>query len=123
MPSKSTPPKDLDAAGKALWSSIAGKYALRPDEVARLHAICRTADTVASLEAAWDERGKPMLTTGSMGQEVIHPLIGELRAQRSALDGALVRMKLPDDAGDESDVNQQRDAANTKWATGKGRGA
>ncbi|WP_310962139.1 hypothetical protein [Nocardioides terrisoli] len=120
---KSTAPADLSDAGRAVWDSIASRYALRPDEVARLHAACRTADMVASLEAAWSERGCPMITTGSMGQEVIHPLIGELRAQRSALDGALTRLKLPDDEGGGVAVNQQRDAANSKWSTGRGRGA
>jgi hypothetical protein len=116
-------PADLARAGKSLWVSIAGKYALRPDEITRLHAACRTADMVADLEKAWAELGRPYLTRGSMGQDVIHPLIGELRVQRAALDGALVRLKLPDDSGDEPEVNQQRDAANSKWATGRGRGA
>jgi hypothetical protein len=63
-----------------------------------------------------------MMTTGSMGQEVIHPLIGEIRSQRAALDSSLTRLKLPDDV-DGAPVNQQRDAANSKWATGRGRGA
>lgn len=116
------PPKSLQDAGKALWSSIADRYVLRADEIARLEHACRTADMVAMLEAAWVEKGCPTETTGSMGQEVIHPLIGELRSQRAALDGALVRLKLPDDESEESG-NQQRDAANSRWAQARGRGA
>lgn len=116
-------PGDLADAGVALWDSIAGKYALRPDELARLAAVCRTADTTSFLEKAWIDLGRPMITKGSMGQEVIHPLIGELRSQRAALDAALARLRLPDDADDAAAVNQQRDAANSKWATGRGRGA
>lgn len=115
-------PKSLADAGRVLWESIASKYALRPDEVHRLEAACKTADMIAALEAAWVEKGCPTETRGSMGQEVIHPLIGELRAQRAALDATLVRFKFPDDETG-APANQQRDAANSRWATGRGRGA
>ena len=115
------PPAGLHDAGSALWQSIAGKYELRPDEMHRLERICKTADMLAMLEAAWIEHGCPTETKGSMGQAVIHPLIGEMRAQSAAIDAALVRLKLPDDDGVR--VNQQRDAAVSRWAAGKGRGA
>lgn len=121
--SKPKAPEHLEATGKALWKSIAPKYVLRPDEFARLEAACRTADAIHMLEEAWRESGYTMTSHGSMGQEVIHPLIGELRTQRSALASLLVGLKLPDEAGDAPQANQQRDAANSKWATGKGRGA
>lgn len=121
--SKPKVPDHLGDAGTALWKSIAPKYVLRPDEFARLEAACRTADAIAMLEEAWRESGYSMTSRGSMGQEVIHPLIGELRTQRSALASLLAGLKLPDDESGEAGVNQQRDAANSKWATGKGRGA
>jgi hypothetical protein len=116
------PPKDLRDAGKAVWESIASKYELRPDEVTRLEAACRTADVIGMLEDAWRELGFPMVSVGSMKQEVIHPLIGEIRTQRSSLASLLAGLKLPDDAAG-APSNQQRDAANSKWATGRGRGA
>lgn len=115
-------PEHLKAAGSSLWESIAPKYVLRPDELARLEAACRTADAIQMLEDAWSSLGFPMVSVGSMKQEVIHPLIGELRTQRSALASLLVGLKLPDDEVGEP-ANQQREAANSKWATGKGRGA
>jgi hypothetical protein len=116
-------PETLDDAGVAMWESIASKYALRPDEVHRLEAACRTADMVARLEEAWAERGYPMVSSGSMGQEVIHPIIGELRAQRAALNTKLIALKLPDLDGGEM-TNQNRDAANSSWQPGvRGRGA
>jgi hypothetical protein len=65
-----------------------------------------------------------MTTKGSMGQLVIHPLIGELRAQRSARAALLRQLKLPDDASGEVATNQNRDAANASWQPGvRGRGA
>jgi hypothetical protein len=117
------PPIGLTAAGNALWNEIASKYHLRPDEQATLLGACRAADMIAALRAAWVMLDMPMLTKGSMGQDVIHPLIGELRTQEAQKASLLARLKLPDDASGEVAVNQQRDAANSKWATGRGRGA
>lgn len=117
------PPKHLGSSGGALWVSIAPKYVLRPDESARLDAACKTADALQMLEDAWRDLGYPMVSKGSMGQEVIHPLIGEIRTQRASLASLLAGLKLPDDESGEVAVNQQRDAANSKWATGRGRGA
>ena len=77
--SRSSAPDGLSKAGEALWDSIAGKYELRPDEQATLLGAARAADMIAALREAWDDAGRPMLTRGSMGQDVIHPLIGELR--------------------------------------------
>ena len=117
------PPKSLQSAGKALWESIASKYVLRADEVSRLEQACKTSDVIAMLEYSWRDLGFPMVSKGSMGQEVIHPLIGEIRTQRSSLASLLAGLKLPDDESGSQPVNQQRDAANSKWATGRGRGA
>ena len=117
------PPDGLGKSGTELWLSIAPKYVLRPDEDARLVTACRTADVIQMLEDTWRELGFPMVSVGSMKQEIIHPLIGEIRTQRSSLASLLVGLKLPDDAAGEVAPNQQRDAANSKWATGRGRGA
>lgn len=117
------PPKSLKVAGLALWESIASKYVLRSDEVTRLEQACKTADVIMMLEDAWSELGYPMVSVGSMKQEVIHPLIGEIRTQRSSLAALLAGLKLPDDDSGEVAVNQQRDAAVSKWSTGRGRGA
>lgn len=123
--SKSKVPGTLADAGKALWDDIAGKYVLRPDEAAVLTQACETADMIATLDKAWDDLGKPFLTKGSMGQDVIHPLIGERRAQSAALARLLAQLKLPDDATATGGgaANQQRAAAQTRWAQAHGAGA
>ena len=86
------------AAGSALWSSIADgtKYELRPDELVVLDAACKTADVIAELEHEWENLGRPFLTRGSMGQDVIHPLIAEMKGQRAAQARLLAQLKLPD---------------------------
>lgn len=115
-------PSTLSPVGKKLWASVADKYSLRPDELATLEDACLMTQMIAELDSAWAEDGRPMTTAGSMGQKVIHPLIGEIRAQRMARNALWRQLKLPDEVAGEP-TNQQRDAANQKWATGKGRGA
>ena len=115
-------PSGLADAGRDLWDGIAGKYQLRPDELAVLTKACETADMIAVLAKAWADLGKPFLTKGSMGQDVIHPLIGERRTQTASLAKLLAQLKLPDDAAG-SPANQQREAAQTRWAAAHGKGA
>lgn len=119
--SKQKAPAELGKAGAALWQSIAGKYELRPDEAATLLGAARAADMIESLRGAWEADGRPMLTKGSMGQDVIHPLIGELRTQESQKASLLARLKLPDDATGV-EANQNRAAAQSSWAPGAARG-
>ena len=113
--SKSKPPASLDTAGKALWSDVTSKYDLRVDELSVLEHACKTADMIATLDKAWDDLGKPFITRGSMGQDVIHPLIGERRAQQSQMAKLLGQLKLPDEPGGEK-PNQHRSAAQSRWA-------
>lgn len=116
------PPSTLSAAGKALWKSVTSKYVLRPDEAAILEDACAAADVIAALDAAWDEDGRPMTTKGSMGQLVIHPLIGEIRQQRAFRDQALARLKFSDDeapaAGVDDVTSKARKAAVARWSRG-----
>jgi hypothetical protein len=108
-------PVGLGKAGKAQWSSIAGSYKLRPDEFTVLEDVCRTADMILALSEAWVEDGSPMTAKGSTGQLVIHPLIGEIRSQRSARAALLRQLKLPD-ADEAPAANQHRSAAQSKWS-------
>ena len=67
--------------------------------------------------------GRPFLTTGSMGQDVIHPLIAEMRAHEAHLSTQLAKLKLPDDPAGVSEPNQHRSAAQSKWSAAHGKGA
>ena len=108
-------PVGLGKAGKAEWLAIAGAYKLRADELTVLEDVCRTADMIAALDAAWAEDGRPMTTKGSMGQLVIHPLIPEINRHRVTRATFFRQLRLPDvDAAPAA--NQHRSAANTKWS-------
>lgn len=119
MSSKPNPPASLEDAGATLWRDVVAKYDLRVDELAVLEAACKTADMIATLDREWDNLGKPFMTRGSMGQDVIHPLIGERRTQQSALARFLAALKLPDDATSGAvNTNPARAAAATRWKHG-----
>lgn len=113
------PPAVLGKAGQGLWKSVVSKYDLRPDELRTLEDACAATDMIAELSDAWAEDGRPMTTRGSMGQQVIHPLIGEIRTQRASRQAFLRQLKLPDlETGERP--NQQRAAAQSRWAATHG---
>jgi len=114
--SKPQAPDYLGSTGQSVWKRIVSKYNLRPDELLTLEDACATSDMISDLERVWREDGCPTVTKGSMGQEVIHPLIGEIRTQRSARNALWRQLKLPDETGGEG-ANQQRSAAQSRWAS------
>lgn len=127
MGSKKYPaPNGLAAGGLRQWTAVTKVYSLRPDELATLEDICRLTDMIDGLTSVWLDGGGPTLSRGSMGQEVIHPLIAEIRAHRMARNTLWRQLKLPDldeGAGEASKPNQQREAAQTRWAAAHGKGA
>lgn len=116
MTAKTPAPDTLASAGKALWVRIVDTYDLRADELATLEDACAATDMIAALTSVWEDEGRPVTTKGSMGQQVIHPLIGEIRTQRAARNALWRQLKLPDADGVEGESNQHRAAAQSKWA-------
>lgn len=112
-------PSGLGVPGKSLWQSLAGdgKWEFRPDELRILADACGEADLIGTLEAGL--AGQPLLVRGSQGQDVIHPIISELRQHRSTLKSLLGALKLPDE-GEEVSAGQRssaaRAAANARWS-------
>lgn len=118
--SKPNPPAMLAEAGSALWNEILAKYELRADELRTLEDACAASDMLADFTKAWQEMGRPLVSKGSMGQEVEHPLIGSIDKQRKARQQFIKQLNLPDDPAGER-PNQQRSAAQSRWAQhGKG---
>lgn len=115
-----SPPDGLGDAGLALWRSIVPAYELRPDEVRLLADACREADLVARLEEALTDA--PLMVIGSQGQQVINPLMQEVRQHRTVLAQLLKALKLPDSpAGAKQKAaaasEQARAAARARWGT------
>jgi hypothetical protein len=62
--------------------------------------------------------GAPLLVRGSQGQDVINPLISELRQHRATLASLLRQLKLPDESTRlaEARSTSARAAANARWS-------
>lgn len=119
-----TRPAGLGYQGKKLWDAIAdpAKFKLRADELATLEHACRIADMIDHLTKDWVKRGKPTTDTGSMGQLIIHPLVDKLADHRMKQATLLRGLKLPDEPAAGAKPNQQRDAAQSRWAQSHGAG-
>lgn len=111
---------DYGPAGARLVESITATFDFseEPGKLAILARCARTADTIAALEA--EAATQPLTAKGSMGQEVISPLIAEARAQTSLLDKLLKSLGLPESdeetaAKAEQRQRQARKAAQTRW--------
>lgn len=121
IPAQKAPAK-LGPAGRTLWKGITEGYSLRADERRVVEDAAREADLIEQLQAALSDQmasGK-LFTRGSMGQDVINPLVSELRQHRATLAGLLRALKLPDDvkpaAAEPTRSTAARDAVNARWA-------
>lgn len=114
---KARVPDGLKAKGRRLWTEVTGDYELRRDELIILEDACRTTDLITRMENELAE--EPLTVKGSMGQLVPHPHVTELRQYRNSLAGLLARLKLPDESGMKA--NQQREAAQSRWAQSRGK--
>ncbi len=120
-----TVPKGLSPAGRALWSTVVKTWDLRPDELAILAEACRTKDELARLEDAM--KSADVLTKGSAGQTVVHPLYEAVRQHRRVLAEQLRGIGLPDDPADDQGTlfpgagqtsSAARDLAHRRWRAG-----
>lgn len=112
---KPAAPQGLKPGGRKLWTDVVGIYDLRPDELRVLKDACREADLVDALEG---QLGKSsLLVTGSQGQQVINPLVSEVRQHRGVLSSLLRQLRLPDgNDTPEARSTQAREAANARWS-------
>lgn len=116
---KITAPRGLKASGKKLWDATTEKYEMREDELVVLKDACGEADLIDRMVK--ELATQSLTVSGSMGQLVAHPLVQELRQHRATLATLLGKLKLPDDAVGAS--NQQREAAQSRWAAAHGASA
>lgn len=119
-PNARTPAK-LNARARRVWDNVTTKYVLRDDELAVLEDACHELTLCDKIKRKLD--AGDLTVKGSMGQEVAHPLIAELRQHRSTAQRLLVSLKLPDE--DEARPSQDgrtssnaRKAANARWQRG-----
>jgi hypothetical protein len=93
MTTRTRPPADLAAAGKAFWRSVLAVYVLSPVELVMLGQACRVVDLLARADA--DLAAADLTVAGSTGQPKAHPLIAATAEQRRVLDVLLRSLALP----------------------------
>lgn len=107
-------PVGLLAGGKRLWVDTVGSWTLRVDELRVLEDACREADLIDQMQRKL--RPATLMVKGSQGQDVVNPLVSEVRQHRAVLRGLLGQLRLTDDAASRSTA--ARAAANARWGSG-----
>jgi len=85
-------PSGLAKAGRALWQQVTRRYALRIDELRILEEAARTADELATINAALV--GAPAMVPGPRGRQQPNPLLAEARRHRAIYFRALAALGL-----------------------------
>jgi hypothetical protein len=121
---KSKLPAGLGIHGRRLWRDVVVNDDLELDARERfwLYSAAKLADRAAELEDALARDGR-LLVKGSMGQEVGHPLLTELRQVYLAVSQTLGRLKVEEPESGVLGVvgaNKARGAANARWRPGGG---
>lgn len=116
-------PAYLKTKGLQVWKSVTADYVLRDDEKVLLEQICREADLIQELTS--ELRKLPLMMTGSQGQDVVNPLLMEIRHHRSLMADLHKKLALPDLEKPDVSVpdispNQNRSAAMSKWGKAYG---
>jgi hypothetical protein len=88
-------PAGLADRGSTFWTATTGVYDLSKSELSVLAEACRTMDQLDRLNAQVSADGT--MIAGAVGQPVLHPAIGEARAQRVVLHRLLAALMLPDE--------------------------
>ncbi|EIT89311.1 hypothetical protein MA4S0726RA_3042 [Mycobacteroides abscessus 4S-0726-RA] len=85
-------PNRLGTEGKKLWTGIVGEFDLfhEPHKLRILFDACKLADQVKKLDDAAIKA--PLTVKGSMGQEVINPVISAAQSARGLLAQLLGRL-------------------------------
>lgn len=110
------PPAGLGDEASQFWSDITSGYKLRPDELLVLRSVCREIDLLEEMESYQDHSS--LISTGSQGQDVAAPMVGELRQHRALVARLVAQLKLPDETGRAADSTSAaaRNAANARWS-------
>lgn len=113
---KKSAPNFQSADARELWSETADIYELSAHERLILKGACIALDKIDAIQ---DELiDAPLISKGSMGQDVSNPLLGELRQTQAAFDRAMKQLALPDADGEDKGAERSssaRKAAAARW--------
>lgn len=103
-------PVGLADGGRTLYRAVSSGRELRPDESRLLLDAARECDLIDAMQAALS--AAPLIVKGSTGQEVVNPLVSELRQHRATLNALLRALSLADsDTSAAEGAHAAREAA------------
>ena len=110
-------PDGMGARGSKFWIDSVSTYELRADELHVLEDACRELDLVDEIREQLKDA--EFVTMGSQGQDVAHPLLGEIRHHRALFARLVAQLKFPDEEDEgEAEVPtsvKNRAAAEARW--------
>ena len=115
-------PKELQAAGKALWRDFLAEFAPNAAEFALLFQLCLTVDELADMKADLAEMGTVVM--GSRNQPRVNPLIAVIAAHRKLVDQLVVALgvPLPGEAVGRRRSAAAKQSVDSRWRQEKRRG-
>jgi phage terminase small subunit len=107
------PPTGLAARGRALWRQIHQSYVLDAVECELLHQLCAVLDRCDQIQA--ELKGQPLMTSGSVGQPRVNPLLSALREEEKMVDrlASSLSVSMPGHSG--KGAGHQKKAAQVRW--------
>jgi Phage terminase, small subunit len=108
-------PAGLAGRGRALWREVHRNYMLDAVECELLHELCRVVDRCDQIQAELE--GQPLMTSGSVGQPRVTPLLTALQNQQKLADrlASSLGVSMPNQAGATRGSGPKRKAAQTRW--------
>lgn len=108
-------PSGLGSAGRRFWKQATADFEFSPGELSLLEEACHEKDLLEQLRRVMD--ASDVVTEGSQGQEVSHPLLAELRLHRVAYIRLISALNLPaDDTPGARDLSRARSQSARKAA-------
>lgn len=100
--------------GTGYWNALHSVYEFTNSEHEILTEICRTLDLLDDLNDAIRTAG--VMVTGSAGQDVLNPAVGEARQAKVTLHRLMAAMDLPDEAVVSAHSQRGKAANRARWA-------
>lgn len=116
------PPVGLGKRGRGLWTSVMGRYRMRPDQVELVTEMVCAVDEIERLRRIVRKDG--MIVAGAAGQLRPHPALAQITARRATVAQLSRQLKIPDPKREQGDlpgrrhpatVGKARKAAESRW--------
>lgn len=114
MARKPPVPEGVNDRAATFWRARTSKFEFNPSELVLMTEIVRVMTRVDELTVILDEQG-PM-GVGSKGQQIVNPVLGEIRAQELVLHRLVGSLNLPGEQSTSAQSARGRKASESRWS-------